>query len=56
MTRHYAPPPPKPPQRTGSAFDILKEIAERRAQLAALADHQQNEMPTGTTPGAEKKK
>ncbi|MFE1574112.1 hypothetical protein ACFIQG_20230 [Comamonas odontotermitis] len=35
MTRHYAPPPPKPPQRTGSAFDILKEIAERRAQLAA---------------------
>lgn len=35
MTRHYAPPPPKPPQRTGSAFDILKEIAERRAPLPA---------------------
>lgn len=29
-----APPPPPPPQRTGSPFDILKEIAERRSRAA----------------------
>ena len=32
MTRHYTPPPPPPPPRSGSPFDILKEIAERRAK------------------------
>ncbi|WP_313330264.1 hypothetical protein [Comamonas sp.] len=39
-------PPPPPPQRTGSPFDILKEIAERRARAA----------PPATTPSKEKEK
>ncbi len=33
MSSHYSTPPPPPPPRTGSPFDILKEIAERRAKL-----------------------
>lgn len=33
MSRHYSSPPPSPPARSGSPFDILKEIAERRAKL-----------------------
>lgn len=49
MTRHYSPPPPPRPQRTGSPFDILKEIAKRRARAAQLPTIQTQPQKDGYT-------
>lgn len=49
MTRHYSPSSPPPPPRSGSPFDILKEIAERRARAAQPPTIQAQPQKDGNT-------